>query len=183
MAWKQNPTELSVYVKSCQNLLLSLKQSVERLEPISGKEEKMEQTNLSRQRKWWVLMYSHFRFLAGPLSPQYLSCIVKNGSINTFCFHDSLHGSWLERSIMCLRLCVIRSLFFSVYYYNVCEQVWSKQSIYNTQQCGLSGQHISKAVESGFRESWQITTVFIIVTASVGVWFNLINITVGAQWQ
>lgn len=51
MAWKQNPTELSVSVKSCQNLLLSLKQSVERLEPISGKEGKMEQANLSRQRK------------------------------------------------------------------------------------------------------------------------------------
>lgn len=137
----------------------------------------------SRQRKWWVLMCGHFRFLAGPLSPQYLSCVVKNGSINTFCFHEPLHGSWLERSIMCLRLWVISSLFFSVDYYNVCEQVWSKQIIYSTQQCGLLEQHVSKAVESGFRESWQITTMFIIVTASVGVWFNLINITVGAQWQ
>lgn len=32
----------TVCVKSRQNLLLSLKQSVERLEPISGKEGKME---------------------------------------------------------------------------------------------------------------------------------------------
>lgn len=32
----------TVYVKSSQNLLLSLKQSVEGLEPIAGKEGKME---------------------------------------------------------------------------------------------------------------------------------------------
>lgn len=54
--------------------------------------------------------------------------------------------------IMCLKFPVIMNLFFYIDYGNVYEQVWSKQIIYITQQCGLLGQHIYKAFKSCFRE-------------------------------
>lgn len=84
---------------------------------------------------------------------------------------------------MCLRFPVIMNLIFSTDYCHIYERVWSNQIIYITQRCGLLGQHIYKAKESGCGESWGITTVFIIVAVSVGAWLNLINMTVGAQWQ